>query len=171
METPAGARGLAYSLGAADYLAKPIEWDQLKQVMGRFRPQDPSGSVRVAEDDPDTRERLRTMLAGSRWRVATAGDGREALDMLALGAPSQVLLDLVMPEVDGFDFFKALRAHLKSEGVPVVVLTAKDVTKEDRIRLQGRTGCRPRTTPAPQGVVDQLRALTPVPPGRADPNA
>jgi len=165
METSVGARGLAYSLGAADYLAKPIEWDQLKQVMDRFRPQDPSGSVLVVEDDPDTRERLRTMLAGSGWRVATAGNGREALDMLALGTPSLVLLDLMMPEVDGFAFLKALRAHPKGGDVPVVVLTAKDVTKEDRLRLQGADRVLSKGDISLQGVVDQLRALMPVPPG------
>jgi PAS domain S-box-containing protein len=161
METFVSERGLAYSLGAADYLTKPIEWDQLKQVMDRFRPQDPSGDVLVVEDDPDMRERLRAMLVRDGWQVAVAGNGREALDMVAVGTPSLVLLDLMMPEMDGFAFFKALRARPGGQAVPVVVLTAKDVTEEDRMRLQGADRVLSKSGTTLRDLADQLRALVP----------
>jgi len=170
IETVIGERGLASAMGAAGYLAKPIEWDQLKLIMDRFRPQDPSGGVLVVDDDPDTRERLRAMLARDGWQVAAAADGREALDMVARGMPLLVLLDLMMPEMDGFAFFKALRAHPEGRIVPVVVLTAKDVTKEDRLRLQGVDCVLPKAETSLSDLADQLRALMPVPPGRADTN-
>ncbi len=80
------------------------------------------------DDDPEARERLHAMLTRDGWRVATAGNGREALDMVARGMPSLVLLDLMMPEMDGFAFFQALRARPDGRHVPVVVHTAKDVT-------------------------------------------
>ena len=130
MQTFVGEPGLACSMGAADYLAKPIEWDQLKRVMDRFLPEDPSGEVLVVDDDPDARDRLCATLGRGGWHVTTAANGREALDMVARGTPSLVLLDLMMPEMDGFTFYKALRARPACQNVPVVVLTAKDVTEE-----------------------------------------
>ncbi len=165
IETVVGERGLASAMGAAGYLAKPIEWEQLKRVMDRFRTEDPSGCVLVVEDDPDMRERLRVMLAQDGWQVATAADGREALDMAARGMPSLVLLDLMMPGMDGFAFFRALRAHPGGRIVPVVVLTSKDVTKEDRLRLQGVDHVLSKAETSFNDLADHLRALLPAPPG------
>lgn len=112
---------------------------------------------------------------GIQVRVVRSKTGQESRGMVIAVPDSRRLSPMPHPETwlarTGISKGTALRAHLKGEGVPVVVLTAKDVTKEDRIRLQGRTGCRPRTDTSPQSVVDQLRALTPVPPGQADPNA
>jgi len=159
MQTFVGERGLACSLGATDYLAKPIDWDQLKHVMDRFLPQDPSGDVLVVEDDADARERLRTTLSRDGWRVAAAGNGREALDMVALGTPSLVLLDLMMPEMDGFAFYKAFRARPECRGVPVVVLTAKDVTEEDRRRLRGADLVLSKGDTSLRDLAEELRAL------------
>ena len=163
-----GERGLASAMGAAGYLAKPIEWDQLKRVMDRFRTADPSGCVLVVEDDADIRERLRAMLDQDGWQVATAADGREALDMAVRGMPSLVLLDLMMPGMDGFAFLRALRAHPEGRLVPVVVLTAKDVTKEDRLRLQGVDHVLSKAETTFSDLADHLRALMPTPPCRAD---
>ena len=165
METIVSERGLAASLGAADYLTKPIEWDQLKRVMDRFLPAEPSGGVLVVEDDPDARARLRAMLKKQGWRrVAEAGNGREALDMVARGKPSLVLLDLMMPEMDGFTFYKALRTSPGCQAVPVVVLTAKDVTEEDRAQLRGTDRVLAKDDTSLRELAEELRALVPAAP-------
>ena len=161
METFAGDQGLAYSLGAADYLAKPIGWEQLKRVMDRFVPPDPTGQVLVVDDDADTRERLRATLARRGIDVATAADGREALDMVARGRPSLVLLDLLMPGMDGFAFLKALRARPAGGTIPVVILTALDVTEADRQRLREADLVLSKSDGL-QDLADRLRALVPV---------
>ena len=69
--------------------------------------------------------------------VQVAENGRVALDLLALHTPSLIVLDLMMPEVDGFDFLIALRRQPAWQTIPVVVVTAKEITDEDRHRLNG----------------------------------
>ena len=129
-------QSLGYALGATDYLVKPIEWDRLKRTMEPFHPLKDGGSVMLIDDDADARERLRFMLSREGWTVVEAGNGREALDRLAAdGAPGLILLDLMMPVMDGFDFLQTLRQRPDGGIVPVVVLTAKDVTPEERARL------------------------------------
>jgi CheY-like chemotaxis protein/anti-sigma regulatory factor (Ser/Thr protein kinase) len=138
MVTIVDEQNLAFSLGATDYLQKPIEWERLKDVMDRFRGPDACAGALVVEDDPETRERLQALLVRERWSVATAENGRAALDRLAEAKPCLILLDLMMPEMDGFAFLRELRARPDGRDIPVVVLTAKDITAEDRRRLDGR---------------------------------
>ena len=128
-------RGMAQALGAADYVLKPVRWERFKAVVDRFRV--PEGGVLVVDDDPDTRGRIRTMLERDGWAVTEAGDGREGLECFATARPGVVLLDLTMPVMDGFGFLKALRARPDGAEVPVVVLTAMDLSREDRRRLAG----------------------------------
>ena len=128
-------RALAASLGAADYVMKPVRWDRFKAVMDRFRP--PDDAVLIIDDDADTRERVRTMLERDGWSVTEASDGRQGLDRLAAARPGVVLLDLAMPVMDGFAFLEAMRTRPDCAAVPVVVLTAMDLTREDRRRLAG----------------------------------
>ncbi len=125
--------GLASALGAAEYLLKPVEWDQLKDVMERFRATE--GCVLVVDDDPDARTRLRTVLERNGWCVAEAGDGREALASVAKAPPQVILLDLNMPVMDGFTFLHALREQPSGAEIPVVVLSARDLSQGDRQRL------------------------------------
>jgi len=89
------------------------------------------------DDAADLRQRLRGLLEGQGWEVDEAADGREALDRLADRPPELILLDLLMPGVDGFEFLAALRRQEEGRSVPVVVFTAKDLTADDRGRLQG----------------------------------
>ena len=138
-------RGLGYSLGASAYLTKPVEWDRLKEALDRI---DAGGSkdasarsVLVVDDDPGTRGRLRTMLARAGWSVAEAEDGRAALRQVAAVSPESILLDLMMPGMDGFGFLKELRGRPEWQDIPVIVVTAKDVTSEDRHRLTGHNAC------------------------------
>ena len=138
MVTVLDEQNLAFSLGATDYLHKPIEWGQLKSAMERFKPSEHDGPVLVIDDDADARERMATLLGREGWRVTSAEHGRAGLDAVAARMPSLILLDLMMPEMDGFAFLRALRARPEWRDIPVVVLTAKDVTADDRRRLAGQ---------------------------------
>ncbi|KQP03453.1 histidine kinase [Methylobacterium sp. Leaf99] len=138
MVTVLDEQNLAFSLGATDYLQKPIEWGQLKTAMERFKPSEAEGPVLIIDDDPDARERMSAMLIREGWRVASAENGIAGLEATAAKKPCLILLDLMMPEMDGFGFLRALRAKPEWRDIPVVVLTAKDVTAEDRRRLAGQ---------------------------------
>ncbi len=128
-------RGLGYSLGAADYLAKPVEWDRLKQALDRLAEEKAGRPVLVVDDDADTRDRLRTMLARDGWAVDTAADGHAALHQVAAVRPAVILLDLMMPGMDGFGVLKELRNRPDWSTIPVIVVTAMDMTAADRERL------------------------------------
>jgi CheY-like chemotaxis protein len=80
---------------------------------------------------------LRRILAKEGWAVTEAVNGREALERVAENRPELILLDLMMPEMDGFAFLEALRRQEAWRAIPVVVLTAKDLTSHDRQRLNG----------------------------------
>ena len=135
MVTSVDQRSLAASLGAADYMIKPVRWDRFRDVMDRFRTT--SGGILLVEDDLDVRAALRGVLEDDGWDVAEAGNGREALALAGTRRPEVVLLDLNMPVMDGFDFLAELRRMPGCDRVPVVVLTARDLTNDDRRRLRG----------------------------------
>jgi PAS domain S-box-containing protein len=138
MVTMMSDRGLGYSLGAADYLVKPIDRDRLIAILNRHRPEPNPGSILVAEDDPASRDMLRQILEKEGWRVIEAEHGRQALEHLATQTPTLILLDLMMPELDGFGVVSELRQHPKWRSLPVIVITAKDLTTAERQYLQGR---------------------------------
>ena len=161
MVTFVDQRGLAQALGAADYVLKPVRWERFKAVMDRFRGRGactPGGAL-VVDDDADTRARVRAMLERDGWAVAEAENGRDALDRYALIRPSVVLLDLTMPVMDGFDFLAALRARPDGAEVPVVVLTALDLSREDRRRLAGANQILNKGELSPQALMDRLQNL------------
>jgi len=138
-------RGLGYSLGASAYLTKPVEWDRLKEALDRI---DAGGSADVAarpvlvvDDDQGTRERLQAMLTRVGWAVTLAEGGRAALERMATTLPEVILLDLMMPGMDGFAFLRELRGRPEWQAIPVIVVTAKDVTADDRKRLGNHNAC------------------------------
>ncbi len=157
MVTFVSERGLATSLGAADYVLKPVEWERFRQVMDRFREVD--GDVLVVDDDPDTRQRMRVMLERGGWTVAEAGNGQEALDHVAHATPRLVLLDLTMPVMDGFTFLRALRERPGCASIPVVVLTARDLTNEERHRLRGANQVLNKGDTSLRNLAGELHAL------------
>jgi PAS domain S-box-containing protein len=136
MVTLTDERSLGFALGAAAYLTKPIERAELSAVLARYR-LDGGARVLVVEDDADARSVLRHVLEKEGWSVAEAGNGREGLAEVAASRPALVLLDLLMPEMDGFEFLEALRGDPGTSSVPVVVVTGKTLTAEDRRRLNG----------------------------------
>jgi len=123
------------ALGAVGYLTKPIDRDKLVELVQRYRA--PTGPTRVlvVEDDAAQRDRVRMWLEPEQWLVSEAENGRVALDRLNDAAPDVIILDLMMPEMDGFQLVAALQEHPQWRRVPVVVVTALDLSAEDRARL------------------------------------
>jgi signal transduction histidine kinase/CheY-like chemotaxis protein len=126
-----------YWLGAADYLVKPVDRERLAQVLQRVCGDCPSRRLLVVEDDDTTRTVIQHALERDGWTITQAENGRVALARLAEERPDAILLDLMMPEMDGFEFLAELRRQETWRDIPVVVLTAMDLTDEHRRRLNG----------------------------------
>jgi CheY-like chemotaxis protein len=132
---------IGFALGAADYLTKPVDRERLVSVLRQFRNGPPATGPRpvlVVEDDGAAREVIRRALERDGWLVREAENGRAALDQVAREVPDLVVLDLMMPKMDGFEFVSELRRSERGREVPVVVVTAKEVTADDRARLSGQ---------------------------------
>jgi len=130
-------RNRGFALGASEYLVKPIDRDKLVRVLRQLSTP-PGSSILVVDDDQAARRSLRIALEQAGWQVGEADDGRAALARLNGVRPSVVLLDLMMPETDGFEVLEAMRDHDEWRNIPVIVITARDLTAEDRARLNGR---------------------------------
>jgi adenylate cyclase len=152
-------RGVA--LGAAGYLTKPIDRERLTRMIGRFRAPARPTRVLLVEDDAAQRERLRGWLDGDQWKVQEAGNGREALAVLKDAKPDVILLDLMMPEMDGFAVVAALQKEPRWSDIPVVVVTARDLDAKDRERLNsGVQSVLVKETFRPADLVERIRRLT-----------
>jgi CheY-like chemotaxis protein len=160
--------GLGAALGAADYLTKPVHWGKLKAIMDRFK--DGEGDVLIVDDDGDARARLKAVLERNGWSTQEAANGREALDRVAVAVPRVILLDLTMPIMDGFAFLEQLRDRPGCGDIPVVVLTARDLSADDRRRLESADGVFSMGSASLTDITKELRALAPPPsePERAD---
>jgi CheY-like chemotaxis protein len=130
-------RDIGFALGAADYLTKPFDRERLVSTLRRFREGVLPRPVLVVEDDPASREVIRRTLERDGWIVWEAENGKAALDTIRQHAPDLVVLDLMMPEMDGFEFVSRLRASEPGRRIPVVVVTARELSTEDRKRLGG----------------------------------
>jgi CheY-like chemotaxis protein len=137
MVTMTDDRELGYALGATEFLTKPVVRDQLVQLLNRYSKQGTEKYALVVDDKEENREVLRRALENEDWRVSEAENGRVALAKLSEEMPSLILLDLMMPVMDGFEFVMEMRKNEDLRGAPIVVVTAKDVTEEDRKRLNG----------------------------------
>ena len=97
-----------------------------------------TANILVVDDDADLRQTLQLLLGDSGYRVTSAASGQAALDQLLAGArPDLILLDLMMPEMNGFEFITELRSDPTKRAIPIVVVTAKELSDEDRERLRG----------------------------------
>ena len=154
--------GLAASLGANDYLSKPIQWDEMRTVLARYRTSAIGDDVLVVDDDADTRTRLTAMLNRAGFKVRAASDGQTALAMAEEAKPAIVLLDLMMPDMDGFMVLKQLRAREDWQDIAVVILTAKDITADERRFLQGEADqILTKGSTTYRELAEQLRGLSP----------
>jgi CheY-like chemotaxis protein len=131
--------GRGYALGAAEYLVKPVAKEQLLAALHRVAaiPERPQTVVAI-DDDPRAIELVRATLEPEGWTVLGAATGQEGLTLIRERKPSAVLLDLLMPGMDGFEVLEALRADPDTKSVPVVILTSMSMTQQDKERLQGR---------------------------------
>ena len=132
-------RGRGFALGAAEYLVKPVGKDQLLAAVYRAAAMpERKHTVLAIDDDPLAIELVRASLEPEGWTVLGAATGQEGLALIRERQPSAVLLDLLMPGMDGFEVVEALRADPDTKSVPVVILTSKSMTQQDKERLQGR---------------------------------
>jgi CheY-like chemotaxis protein len=132
-------RGHGFALGAAEYLVKPVGKEQLLAAVYRAAAMPERKHTVVAiDDDPLAIELVRASLEPEGWTVLGAPTGQEGLALIRERQPSAVLLDLLMPGMDGFAVVEALRADPDTKSVPVVILTSRSMTRQEKERLQGR---------------------------------
>jgi signal transduction histidine kinase/DNA-binding response OmpR family regulator len=132
-------RGRGFALGAAEYLVKPVGKDPLLAALHRAAAiPERQHTVVAIDDDFLAIELVRASLEPEGWTVLGAATGQEGLALIRERKPSAVLLDLLMPGMDGFEVVEALRADPDTKSVPVVILTSKSMTQQDKERLQGR---------------------------------
>jgi len=130
-------KDMGFALGASDYVSKPFDRERLAAVLRKYKCVRPPCTVLIVEDDASTRDVLRRRFEQDGWSVCEAGNGRIGLEAVARNRPELIVLDLMMPEMDGFEFVAELRKSELGARIPVVVVTAKDLTPEDRDRLNG----------------------------------
>ena len=126
-----------FLLGVADYMTKPIDRKRLLLLLERHKLNGIGGNVLIVEDDATTRQLMRRVFVSEGWRVREAVNGRAGLDLVREETPDLILLGLIMPELDGFEFVAALKTIPAAAGAPVVVITGADLSDEDRRRLNG----------------------------------
>ncbi len=136
MLTMVDDKNKGFTLGASDYLTKPIDRDRLLAALKKHQCGVPADcTVLVVEDDSSAREIMCRTLRKEGWTVAEAENGQAALELVRASSPQLILLDLMMPRMDGFEFLTALRKEKRWRAIPIVVVTAKDITPEDKLFL------------------------------------
>ena len=130
-------RALGIALGASEFLTKPVDRVRLARLLDRYRHENNELQVLVVEDDAGVRDLLKRTIASEGWPVIEAENGREALERLKDNKPGVILLDLMMPEMDGFEFITELHKNEAWRSIPVVVVTARDLSPDDHQRLAG----------------------------------
>ena len=128
---------MSYTLGASHYLTKPLDRQRLAQILAGYRCPKDEYHVLVVEDNPATRDMTRRLLEREGWRVSEAENGRQALEFVESEVPDLILLDLMMPIMGGFQFSHELRMREDWRRIPVVALTARELTEDDRRELSG----------------------------------
>jgi len=127
-----------FSLGAADYLVKPITEDELRKALERINRDKTINKILVVDDEPSALMLLKRILESQpQYKVLDATGGAQALTIVESDKPDLVLLDLMMPEIDGFTVLDKLKANPDTHDIPVIIVTAKEITADDRARLNG----------------------------------
>lgn len=127
-----------FALGASDYLTKPVDRGKLTALVQKYRANKGKtgklspGEVLIVEDDATVRDVFERTLSRLGWEIRTAENGRVAIDRIAEAVPELVVLDLMMPEMDGFQFLTEIRRVEAWQSIPIIVVTAKDLTKEEQ---------------------------------------
>jgi signal transduction histidine kinase/CheY-like chemotaxis protein len=137
MLTIVSDKNMGYALGASEYMTKPIDRDKLITILKKYQCDEPICRILVVEDDVPTREMIARTLEKEGWQIDQAENGRVALERVAQNKPGLILLDLMMPEMDGFQFVGELRKNEEWRSLPIIVVTAMELSNEDRKRLNG----------------------------------
>jgi signal transduction histidine kinase/DNA-binding response OmpR family regulator len=152
------ARG--FTLGAADYATKPVNRGRLSRLLKKYTCGSPPCAVLVVDDDPAARARTRIILEKEGWRVGEAENGRVALECMERERPVLILLDLAMPEMDGFEFADRVRRHPEWRSIPIVVVTSQDLSTAERRRLNGYVETiLQKAGDSPEALLHQVRDL------------
>ena len=153
-------KNLGFALGATDYLTKPIDRRRLGQLLERYcRPELP-GPVLLVEDDEASRVMVRKAVKEAGWQLMEAEDGAAALRLMEEQTPALILLDLLMPTMDGFEFAWAVRRDARWRSIPIIVSTSKDLSPEDRARLAGHVeSVLAKGAYTPEELLRQIREL------------
>jgi PAS domain S-box-containing protein len=131
-------RNLGFALGASEYLTKPIDRGRLVSTLRRYRPGLPGGLVLIVDHDPSSVRLAREVMEAEGWSVVEAGDGPAGIEKFEESRPDLILLDLTIPGMDGFEFANEIRRRPSGQDVPILVTTAREISSEDRARLDGR---------------------------------
>jgi DNA-binding response OmpR family regulator len=137
MVSMAGDRDLGYTLGAIESLTKPVDRRRLLELIKNHARQTGGGQALIVEDDQPTRSLMRKTLEAAHWEVAEAENGAVGLERVTERQPDLILLDLMMPVMDGFDFVLELRKRENGRTIPVIVVTAMDLSEAQRLQLAG----------------------------------
>jgi signal transduction histidine kinase/CheY-like chemotaxis protein/CHASE3 domain sensor protein len=133
---------LGRALGALDYFVKPVDRQTLLSRLGRYtftsKVRQEDIRILLVDDEPANLEVLESILTPAGFTVLRASGGQEGVDMARANRPHLILLDLMMPDMTGFDVVAALRGDESTRSIPIMVLTAKDLTEEDRRLLNGQ---------------------------------
>jgi DNA-binding response OmpR family regulator len=149
-------RTFGFSLGAFDYLLKPLSRDALFGVLSRAGVLASRGHVLVVDDEADIRSLLEHELVAAGYRARAVAGGAEALSEMERERPSAVILDLMMPPPDGFEVLFRIRERPEWNGVPVIVLTARNLTDSDYARLHGSAERILQKGSDPPGIVREV---------------
>ncbi len=149
-----------FALGASEFLTKPVDYARLSSLLREYCPTPGDHPVLVVEDDEITSHILRRNLEREGYPVMVAANGLDALELIRLRLPALILLDLMMPEMDGFALAQAVRERKDMRDVPIIVLTAKDITEEDKQRLKGNvSGILQKQNLTPENFQVELRTV------------
>lgn len=138
MMTMVNDKNMGYALGASEFLTKPVDRARLIEILDKYKCEHKDCDVLVVEDDTSTRTIMARMLAKEGWKAIEAENGLVALNKVKDCVPGLILLDLMMPEMDGFEFLAELRKNEAWQAIPVIVVTARELSNEDRQRLNGQ---------------------------------
>jgi len=129
-----------FALDVEDYLVKPVDLDRLSRVVSRVTAASLQRNLLIVDDDVDSREVLGRLLSESGWQSKFASNGLEALKILKKTRPAAIVLDLLMPKMDGFEFLKVVQEDERLSSIPIIVMTGKEPTKEEQVFLEERVG-------------------------------
>jgi signal transduction histidine kinase/CheY-like chemotaxis protein len=132
-------RGLGYSLGAVEYMSKPIDKDRLHNVISRCVRHQSHGPLLIVEDDEDMRNSMQDILRVDGWDVDAVASAESAFSSVGNNPPALILLDMLMPTMNGFEFLEQLRHNPRWRNIPVIVVTGQELSTDELQQLQAQS--------------------------------